>query len=82
MWIDECSHKIEPGLQRMKKFKNSFHQDFRVIHVAGTNGKGSVCNFIHSVLSIRHKVGLYTSPHFERVNERINHKKINAKIDI
>jgi dihydrofolate synthase/folylpolyglutamate synthase len=43
-----------------------------VIHVAGTNGKGSVCALLHSIL--KHagiKVGLYTSPHLVRFNERI-----------
>ncbi len=44
---------------------------FRVIHVAGTNGKGSVCAFLESIFR-RSKVrtGLFTSPHLVRVNER------------
>ena len=42
------------------------------IHVAGTNGKGSVCAMIESVLrAAGHKTGLYTSPHLVRFNERI-----------
>lgn len=47
-------------------------RDFKVIHVAGTNGKGSVCAFIASMLHAggRH-VGLYTSPHLNRFAERI-----------
>lgn len=52
------------------------HLELKAIHVTGTNGKGSVCAFLHSVLSRRYKVGLYTSPHLHRVNERI---KINGK---
>lgn len=44
-----------------------------VLHVAGTNGKGSTAGMLHELLS-RHgtKPGLYTSPHLIRVNERIS----------
>ncbi len=42
------------------------------IHVAGTNGKGSVCAMLASVLSRRYRVGLYTSPFIEMFNERIS----------
>jgi dihydrofolate synthase/folylpolyglutamate synthase len=52
------------------------HLKLRAIHVAGTNGKGSVCAILDSILSRRYKVGLYTSPHLHRLNERI---KINGK---
>lgn len=44
----------------------------KIIHVAGTNGKGSVCAYLDSIL--RHagkQVGLFTSPHLVRINERI-----------
>lgn len=44
---------------------------FRVIHVAGTNGKGSVCSYLESALRTGHKrTGLFTSPHLVRLNER------------
>lgn len=44
----------------------------RFIHVAGTNGKGSVCAFLDSILRrAGYRVGLYTSPHLVRFNERI-----------
>jgi dihydrofolate synthase/folylpolyglutamate synthase len=44
----------------------------KIIHVAGTNGKGSVCALTESVLrAAGFKTGLYTSPHLVRVNERI-----------
>ena len=46
-------------------------ENFRVIHVAGTNGKGSVCAFISSVLQkAGYRTGLFTSPHLVRINER------------
>ena len=43
----------------------------RTIHIAGTNGKGSVSCMISSMLKTRYKVGLFTSPYIEVFNERI-----------
>ncbi len=44
---------------------------FPALHVAGTNGKGSTCAFAAAALQAAgHRVGLYTSPHLERLNER------------
>ena len=44
---------------------------FQVIHVAGTNGKGSVCAFLENILrQSGRKTGLFTSPHLIRINER------------
>uniref|UniRef100_A0A131XYQ1 Folylpolyglutamate synthase n=2 Tax=Ixodes ricinus TaxID=34613 RepID=A0A131XYQ1_IXORI len=51
--------------------------DLRVIHVAGTKGKGSTCAFTESILrSHGYRTGLYTSPHLVAVRERI---RINGK---
>lgn len=51
---------------------------FKVIHVAGTNGKGSVSHFIASVLQESgYKTGLYTSPHLKDFRERI---RVNGKM--
>lgn len=48
------------------------HRKYRIVHVAGTNGKGSVSNMLASVLSASGlKVGLYTSPHIIDFRERI-----------
>jgi len=58
------------------------HKKLKIIHVAGTNGKGSTCSSISSILqSDGYKVGLYTSPHLVDFTERIkiNHKPINRK---
>lgn len=58
---------------------------FKSIHIAGTNGKGSVAAMLSSILSQSHSVGLYTSPHLVKFNERIkvNNKDISdSDIDI
>jgi dihydrofolate synthase/folylpolyglutamate synthase len=48
------------------------HKKFETIHIAGTNGKGSVCAMIAHMLQIHgFRVGLYTSPHLIHFNERI-----------
>ena len=48
------------------------HRDYACVHVAGTNGKGSVAAMLTSILfESGYKVGLYTSPHLVRFNERI-----------
>ena len=69
-------------ISRVKKILNEFgcpENKLKVIHVAGTNGKGSVCASLSSILtSAGYKVGLFTSPHLVKVNERI---KIN-NVDI
>ena len=45
---------------------------YKVIHVAGTNGKGSTCSFLASILEQSgKKVGMFTSPHLMKINERI-----------
>lgn len=51
---------------------NNPHKNLKYIHVAGTNGKGSTCNFIHQILvESNYKVGLFTSPYLETFEERI-----------
>ncbi len=48
------------------------HSEYRTIHVAGTNGKGSVSHLVASVLQqAGYRVGLYTSPHLRDFRERI-----------
>src|ERR1035437_7675236 len=52
-------------------------QGLGIIHVAGTNGKGSVCSMLEAILRRSGlKTGLYTSPHLIRFNERI---RINGR---
>jgi len=63
------------GLERMREaLREMGHPELllRTVQVAGTNGKGSTCAFLASMLrAAGHRVGLYTSPHLVRVNERI-----------
>ena len=45
--------------------------DMKVIHVAGTNGKGSTCAYLASMLTAGgHQTGLFTSPHLVKINDR------------
>jgi dihydrofolate synthase / folylpolyglutamate synthase len=54
------------------------HKKFRTIHIAGTNGKGSVSHMISSVLQeAGYRTGLYTSPHLKDFRERI---KVNGSM--
>ncbi|MFC2111521.1 bifunctional folylpolyglutamate synthase/dihydrofolate synthase, partial [Bacteroidota bacterium] len=51
---------------------NNPHKDFKSIHIAGTNGKGSVSHLLASIFQTAgFKVGLYTSPHLKDFRERI-----------
>ena len=65
----------KPGLDntiRLMNAQNNPHTRFRSIHIAGTNGKGSVSHFLAAVLQkAGYKVGLYTSPHLVDFGERI-----------
>jgi dihydrofolate synthase/folylpolyglutamate synthase len=65
---------IKPGLERIRELLRLLgdpQQGLQVIHVAGTNGKGSVCALLDSVLrSAGYRTGLYTSPHLVDLRER------------
>ena len=66
---------VHLGLERIQKLLsdlNNPHHSVPVIHVAGTNGKGSVCAYLSAVLTeAGYRVGRYTSPHLVSWNERI-----------
>ncbi|MCD4675908.1 MAG: bifunctional folylpolyglutamate synthase/dihydrofolate synthase [Desulfobacula sp.] len=54
------------------KFLNNPQKNYRMVHVAGTNGKGSTATYIASILQkAGFKTGIYTSPHLVKFNERI-----------
>ncbi len=63
---------------KLDAYFNRPHNKFKTIHVAGTNGKGSVSHMLASVLQeAGYKTGLYTSPHLVDFRERI---RINGKM--
>ncbi len=67
---------INLGLERILKLLDCVgnpQKQLKVIHIAGTNGKGSVCSFLQSIMSLDgKKTGKYISPNLVRVNERIS----------
>lgn len=71
---------VKLGLENIQKFLKDIGNPqgkLKTIHIAGSNGKGSTASFIASILIENgYKVGLYTSPHFVKFNERIS---INGK---
>ena len=69
------------GLENFKKIMSSLgnpQDDFKVIHVAGTNGKGSTISIIRDVLMFNgFKIGTFTSPHLITHQDRIRINNIN-----
>jgi len=65
----------KPGLERIKELCSMMgnpHEKLKFVHVAGTNGKGSFCAMLASILKESgYIVGLYTSPYILKFNERI-----------
>lgn len=82
MTIDQLEQEISAvprfgaggGLDNLKKYLDILghpEESLRVIHVAGTNGKGSVCAFLESILrTAGYRTALFTSPHLVHMNER------------
>ncbi len=77
--------QIKLGLERIRailKLIGNPQDGLKVIHIAGTNGKGSVCAVLSNILKCSgYKTGLYTSPHLIEYTERIqiNGNKITKK---
>ncbi len=70
----KCS--LDNTREMLKRIGNP-EKESRIIHVAGTNGKGSVCAYLNGILQAAgYTTGLFTSPHLIRMNERI---KINGQ---
>ena len=62
---------LERGRQLLHDMNNP-EKSLKIIHVAGTNGKGSVCAYIAGILQHNgYKTGLFTSPHLDDITERI-----------
>ena len=77
------SKAYKPGLNNIRSFVDHLNiniQDIKLIHVGGTNGKGSTCAYLSSIIQESgYKVGTFTSPHFFDYRERI--KVNNDKIE-
>ena len=60
------------NIEKLCEIVGNPHKSIKTIHVAGTNGKGSVCNIIYNIYKKNgYKVGLFTSPHLFDFRERI-----------
>lgn len=81
MFQEVGGRAYKPGLETTHKLDEYFghpHQQFKTIHIAGTNGKGSCSHTIAAVLqSAGYRVGLFTSPHLIDFRERI---RINGEM--
>ena len=77
------SKAYKPGLDNIKSFVDHLNintQDIKLIHIGGTNGKGSTCAYLSSIIQESgYRVGTFTSPHFFDYRERI--KVNNNKIE-
>ncbi|WP_029232384.1 bifunctional folylpolyglutamate synthase/dihydrofolate synthase [Butyrivibrio sp. VCB2006] len=63
-------HTIE-DTKKFLEFLGNPEENMKIIHVAGTNGKGSVCSYVSSVLmKAGYSVGMFTSPHLVKITER------------
>ncbi len=66
------------NLRNYMAFLGNPHRDLRIVHIAGTNGKGSVTEMLSSILrEAGLHVGTFISPHLERINERISVDGVN-----
>lgn len=93
MTLDEALHYIHevcwkgsvPGLERISALLDVMghpERQCKFVHVTGTNGKGSTCAMVASILrKAGYRTGLYTSPYLIRFNERIqvNGEQISDK---
>jgi dihydrofolate synthase/folylpolyglutamate synthase len=75
----KAAYKADLGTTlKLDQYFNHPHKQYKTIHVAGTNGKGSVSHALASVLQAAgYRTGLYTSPHLKDYRERI---RINGEI--
>ena len=70
----------KPGIETMQALDELLghpHRNFKTVHVAGTNGKGSTSHMLAAALQKNFKVGLYTSPHLVDFRERM---KVNGEM--
>ncbi|TYP73861.1 bifunctional folylpolyglutamate synthase/dihydrofolate synthase [Paenibacillus methanolicus] len=81
-WIEGLvAFGIRPGLERIERMMDAFgnpHRRLKFIHVAGTNGKGSVCSYLTSVLrQSGYDVGTFTSPYITKFTNRFQYNGVD-----
>lgn len=81
----QAKFQIKLGLERVEKILsllNNPQNDIKIIHIAGTNGKGSVASTLAKILECAgYKTGLYTSPHLVKYSERIKINSVDVSED-
>ncbi|GCL66823.1 bifunctional folylpolyglutamate synthase/dihydrofolate synthase [Veillonella tobetsuensis] len=82
---DTSSFGIKPGLERIQALMQALgnpERDYKIIHVTGTNGKGSVTTYIsYALFTSGLRVGRFTSPHLESYTERIDINDVQISKD-
>ena len=82
---DTSSFGIKPGLERIQALMQALgnpERDYKIIHVTGTNGKGSVTTYIsYALFTSGLRVGRFTSPHLESYTERIEINDVQISKD-
>ncbi len=70
-FIEDVDHDEKSRFDELMAYFNNVQDDLKIIHVAGSNGKGSTCAMLSSILKqAGYKVGTYISPHLIEYNER------------
>mgnify|MGYP000044883389 CR=1 FL=1 len=79
------SFGIKPGLERITALMEVLgnpQEDYKIVHVTGTNGKGSVTSYIsYALFTSGLRVGRFTSPHLESYTERIEINDVQISKD-
>jgi dihydrofolate synthase/folylpolyglutamate synthase len=75
LWLGHEGRSLKWDLENVRRVLERLghpEREYPSVHIAGTNGKGSVAAMLESILrAAGYRTGLYTSPHLERMNERI-----------
>ncbi|NBC16593.1 MAG: bifunctional folylpolyglutamate synthase/dihydrofolate synthase [Bacteroidetes bacterium] len=84
-FADQGAAAFKPGLERMRALLAAMgdpHASFPSVHVAGTNGKGSTASLLSAIgTAAGLRIGLHTSPHLVRLNERLRLDGVPAPDD-
>lgn len=85
-YIEDQDREINSDIEKFRgfvEFLGNPQDDLKIIHIAGTNGKGSTMNFLsHMLVEAGYKVGFFVSPYIDKFNERftLNNKPISDEL--